>query len=187
MPGNERNPQQALVAARQSLKGGTLNISLVECDKPIEEDIANDESGLAVRERVLRLDLNIKWDIGEAGTGGGLKAGDLMKASDIHIVSALWRSLDRTKQAGSGRAKSQYGRPAEYGNENACCLSHTTFDLAITRITSNRPLPTSPALPHRRHFVHLVHSALFTRSSSFTAEIVIIVSRRIRSDRFGRD
>jgi mediator of RNA polymerase II transcription subunit 14 len=44
-------------------------------------------AGMMPAERVLRLGLGVKWEIGEAGGGGGLKAGDVMNSTSLHIVS----------------------------------------------------------------------------------------------------
>jgi mediator of RNA polymerase II transcription subunit 14 len=40
-------------------------------------------------ERELRLGLNVKWEIGEAGAGGGLKAGEVMDSTALRLVSTF--------------------------------------------------------------------------------------------------
>lgn len=37
-------------------------------------------------ERVLKLELGFKWVVDEAGVGGGLKVGDVMDNSVLHLV-----------------------------------------------------------------------------------------------------
>lgn len=46
-------------------------------------------SGRCPRERVVKLELAVRWEIGEAGVGAGLKAGDSMDSSLLRLVSKL--------------------------------------------------------------------------------------------------
>ncbi|WVR03276.1 hypothetical protein IAU60_000267 [Kwoniella sp. DSM 27419] len=86
-----QQPQQAAVgkrpppplstnAARTPMVGGILSISLAESDSP-RTDLDSllgeiSSGGVTSTERVVRLQLTTKWEIGEIGTGGGLKAGE---------------------------------------------------------------------------------------------------------------
>lgn len=77
--------------SRQPLVGGTLSISLVEDHTPWDRaesllaDIQGD--GSLPSERVLRLKLGVKWEVGECGEGGGWKFGDVLNSSELVIVS----------------------------------------------------------------------------------------------------
>lgn len=79
-----------LPASRQTMVGGIIHITLAEKTTPRSEldnllsDIAC--GGLVPSERVLRLELNVKWVVDEAGVGGGLKSGDVMDNSMLHLV-----------------------------------------------------------------------------------------------------
>lgn len=79
-----------LPASRQTMVGGIIHITLAEKTTPRSEldnllsDIAC--GGLVPSERVLRLELNVKWIVDEAGVGGGLKSGDVMDNSMLHLV-----------------------------------------------------------------------------------------------------
>lgn len=42
--------------------------------------------GFVLSERVLRLELNVKWIVDEVGVGGGLKFGDVMDNSMFYLV-----------------------------------------------------------------------------------------------------
>lgn len=54
-----------------------------------------------VSERVLRLGLKVRWEIGEAGAGGGWKAGEVMDTSSFQLVSAR---ISNTIQMGAAHA-----------------------------------------------------------------------------------
>ena len=70
--------------------GGSLAISVAETGKTsMVDDLMRDvtAAGRSPSERVLPLCLDVKWEIGEAGAGGGLKTGDKMDASSLQVVS----------------------------------------------------------------------------------------------------
>mgnify|MGYP006876481651 CR=1 FL=1 len=52
-------------------------------------DIVASTESTESSERILKLELGIRWEVGEAGAGGGLKAGDSMDSSILQIVSPL--------------------------------------------------------------------------------------------------
>nr|XP_019048596.1 hypothetical protein I302_02368 [Kwoniella bestiolae CBS 10118]OCF27526.1 hypothetical protein I302_02368 [Kwoniella bestiolae CBS 10118] len=93
--GKRPAPAASLGTARTPLVGGILSITLGENGvQPNETDsILGDVSsgGLIPNERVLRLQLGVKWEVGELGIGGGLKVGDVMDGTVLRIDSA---SLD---------------------------------------------------------------------------------------------
>ncbi|KAL0240364.1 hypothetical protein I308_106615 [Cryptococcus tetragattii IND107] len=78
-----------LATSRQPMVGGIIHISLAEKTTPRSEldnllsDIAC--GGLVPSERVLKLELGVKWVVDEAGVGGGLKVGDVMDNSVLHL------------------------------------------------------------------------------------------------------
>ncbi|ORX34998.1 hypothetical protein BD324DRAFT_603832 [Kockovaella imperatae] len=71
--------------------GGTLSIAVAETGKP---SMLNDlfcgiqTGGVIPSERVLNLRLDVKWEIGEAGSAGTLKAGEVMDSSSLRIDSS---------------------------------------------------------------------------------------------------
>lgn len=73
--------------------GAKLSISLAEDLKTRDEAeslIADIRSNNVVpSERLLRLKLGVKWEIGEIGEGGGWKIGDILPSSDLEIVSFI--------------------------------------------------------------------------------------------------
>lgn len=69
--------------------GGTLTVSLVEDSTPEDDkDLVMAEiSGEGTpSERLLRLKLGVKWEVGEAGEGGGWKNGQILDSSDLILV-----------------------------------------------------------------------------------------------------
>jgi mediator of RNA polymerase II transcription subunit 14 len=72
--------------------GGTVTISIGEADKTKtgEDELrqAISECDNVPSERVIPLGLKVKWEIGEAGVGGGWKAGDSKDTSAINIDQA---------------------------------------------------------------------------------------------------
>lgn len=77
-------------AARAPLVGGTLRISLSEAaasEAGIEDLMRGLMSGGSEpSERVVKLQLGVKWEVGEGGVGGGLKVGDAMDTSSLELV-----------------------------------------------------------------------------------------------------
>jgi hypothetical protein len=61
----------------------------VEAEHGILKDLFT--GGNKAAERVVKLGLIVKWEIGEIGIGGGLKHGDMMDVSELIIVSILAR------------------------------------------------------------------------------------------------
>lgn len=76
---------------QRPLVGGTITFSLAEAITPMSEaervlrEVAT--CGAEPVDRTVRLELGIKWEVGEAGAGGGLKGGEAMDASGLKIVS----------------------------------------------------------------------------------------------------
>ncbi|WVQ85214.1 hypothetical protein IAT38_007379 [Cryptococcus sp. DSM 104549] len=85
--GKRPQPAVPMGAPRTPMVGGTLNITLAE--KPVQRNElesllgAITTGGLVPSERVLKLELGVKWFIGEVGVGGGLKAGDAMDSGGM--------------------------------------------------------------------------------------------------------
>ncbi|EIW73135.1 hypothetical protein TREMEDRAFT_37169 [Tremella mesenterica DSM 1558] len=78
----------ANVKARQPYVGGVITIGLDESPPSVDEKVMSmlgsfRTIGMNAKERVLNLRLSIKWEIGEAGTGGPLRLGDRMNTSSI--------------------------------------------------------------------------------------------------------
>lgn len=88
---NKRNPSAPLGAPRTPLVGGILRIKLAEAEPKEEnaEEIMRDIlSGHVVpSDRILNLELGVKWEVGEGGLGGGLSVGESMDASGLILVS----------------------------------------------------------------------------------------------------
>lgn len=72
--------------------GGTITFAITESKAPISEAerLLRDVSGGkgVPADRPVGLELSVKWTVGDAGTGGGLKAGAQMDGSLLRIVSA---------------------------------------------------------------------------------------------------
>jgi mediator of RNA polymerase II transcription subunit 14 len=45
-------------------------------------------AGMVPVDRVLRLEIGMKWEVGEAGVGGGLKANEAMDLSPLKLVGS---------------------------------------------------------------------------------------------------
>lgn len=90
-PGPKRPNQPPIPDPRQPLVGGILSISLVEDPTPRDQadnllaEIQGD--GSSPTERLLRLKLGVKWQVGESGEGAGWKFGDILDNSNLIIVS----------------------------------------------------------------------------------------------------
>lgn len=62
---------------------------------PMEDLASRDDADLHLTEiqdsvpseRLLRLKLGVKWQVGEIGDGGGWKVGDILNSSELEIVS----------------------------------------------------------------------------------------------------
>jgi mediator of RNA polymerase II transcription subunit 14 len=74
------------------MHGGTITISIAEAENGQDEVDslmkAISECETTPSERVLTLGLRTKWEIGEAGIGGGWKAGDDMDVTDLRLDSS---------------------------------------------------------------------------------------------------
>ena len=71
--------------------GGSLTISLGETGQSsmLDDLLREVASGSMVpNERILALSLSAQWEVGEAGAGGALKAGDRVDVSHIHLDPA---------------------------------------------------------------------------------------------------
>ena len=90
-------PTTSLGAPRTPLIGGIISIKLEETQRSeggIQDIMQHINSGSTEpSERALNLHLNVKWEVGEIGAGGGLKAGDAMDARVLDIVSGLCRQI----------------------------------------------------------------------------------------------
>lgn len=95
-PGAKRSqtaPGSTSANNARPLVGGTITFSLAESAAPMNEaervfrEVA--ACGVEPVDRTVRLELGIKWEVGEAGAGGGLKAGEVMDASSLRIVSDI--------------------------------------------------------------------------------------------------
>lgn len=80
-PGKVPPPPQQQAGPRVPMSGATLSVTIgeVESTRTGTEDVrqAIAECDSIPSERSLRLGLKVKWEIGEAGAGGGWKAGDV--------------------------------------------------------------------------------------------------------------
>ncbi|ORY27374.1 hypothetical protein BCR39DRAFT_589263 [Naematelia encephala] len=89
--GKRPAPPVASSSSRTPLTGGTLTVSLSEATEPLSDrgsltaEISAD--GRISSERILRLGIVVKWEVGEAGVGGGLKTGDALDSSELKIDS----------------------------------------------------------------------------------------------------
>ncbi|WWC85678.1 uncharacterized protein L201_000544 [Kwoniella dendrophila CBS 6074] len=79
-------------SARTPLVGGILSVSLAEASissNGVETMLDNISSGgLLPSERVLDLQLSLKWEVGELGAGGGLRVGDVMDGLSMQMDSS---------------------------------------------------------------------------------------------------
>jgi hypothetical protein len=82
-------PVPPAVNMRTPMVGATITISIgEEEDAQAEADLvqkAISECDAVASERVLTLGLRVKWENGEAGIGGGWKAGDSMDITDLRL------------------------------------------------------------------------------------------------------
>ncbi|WVF66324.1 hypothetical protein IAT40_001064 [Kwoniella sp. CBS 6097] len=89
--GKRPPPPSTTAASRSPMVGGILNINLAEQTAATTETDNLLESisagGSVANERILRLRLSVKWEIGEIGVGGGLKVGDVMDGGLLRIDS----------------------------------------------------------------------------------------------------
>lgn len=86
-----RRSQAAASGPRGTPVGGTLLLSIAETKSPLNaiEHILRDvvTTDLEPVDRILRLQIGMEWQVGEAGTGGGLKLNDLMDLAPLKLVS----------------------------------------------------------------------------------------------------
>ncbi|OCF33140.1 hypothetical protein I316_05185 [Kwoniella heveanensis BCC8398] len=87
--GKRPAPSIAPAASRSPMVGGILSITLAEPTAAANEtdDLFGSiaAGGMRANERILRLRLMVKWEIGEIGIGGGLKVGDVMDGGLLRI------------------------------------------------------------------------------------------------------
>jgi mediator of RNA polymerase II transcription subunit 14 len=87
-PGNVPQPPQQ-PGLRTPMLGATITISIGELQtaatgmEEIQKAIA--ECDNTPSERLLRLGLKVRWEIGEAGVGGGWKSGDVRDESSLQL------------------------------------------------------------------------------------------------------
>jgi mediator of RNA polymerase II transcription subunit 14 len=87
-PGNVPHPPQP-TGLRTPMLGATITISIGELQtaatgmEEIQKAIA--ECDNTPSERLLRLGLKVRWEIGEAGAGGGWKTGDVRDESSLQL------------------------------------------------------------------------------------------------------
>lgn len=90
-PGTVPQPPQS-TGLRTPMLGATITISIGELQTAatgmdeIQKAIA--ECDNTPSERLLRLGLKVKWEIGEAGVGGGWKAGEIRDESSLQLDPA---------------------------------------------------------------------------------------------------
>lgn len=90
--GKRTQPPSSLGTSRTPAPvGGTLTFSLTESSTPISEaeKILRETAACGVQptERAVNLEIKVQWEVGEAGFGGTLSAGDSMDPSILSIVS----------------------------------------------------------------------------------------------------
>lgn len=88
--GKRAQPPSALSGARTTtIVGGTLTFSLGESKTPINEAerVLREVAACGVQpvDRVVRLEIGVKWEVGDIGIGGGLKLNDAMDASALTV------------------------------------------------------------------------------------------------------
>ncbi|OCF71301.1 hypothetical protein I204_07928 [Kwoniella mangroviensis CBS 8886] len=161
--GKRPAPTANLNAARTPLVGGVLSITLGENGpRPTETDsILGDVSsgGLIPNERILRLQLGVKWEVGELGVGGGLKLGDVMDATALNVDPA---SLDMENLLmSSARAHAAHLTRVQASS----LISSPKFILSLLNSpslqesedqTSSRPLTLRIPLPSRQRISSLL-------------------------------
>jgi mediator of RNA polymerase II transcription subunit 14 len=92
--GTNRPSRPVAPDTRQPLVGGTLHVSLEEDHRVQDQahqlltDVRSDDAVPA--ERLLRLKLGVKWEVGELGEGGGWKFGDALDSTHLEAVSRLY-------------------------------------------------------------------------------------------------
>lgn len=147
-------PPPPVGGSRTPIHGATLTVSLGESDEVEDEEatlrreVADCEG--ATSERVLRLCLRVKWEIGEGGVGGGWRTGEVMDTSSLRLVSA---------RASPVRARlTQVGLPiARYRRYPFTCDSSTC----------RSPDPSSGDTSHVTGYAtHLSYSARRDRGST---------------------
>ncbi|KAL1409660.1 mediator complex subunit [Vanrija albida] len=87
--GKRTQPPSSLGTSRGPLVGGTLTFSLAESSTPISEadKILRETAACGVQptERAVNLEIRVQWEVGEAGVGGSLTAGEAMDPSILSI------------------------------------------------------------------------------------------------------
>lgn len=90
-------PSASLNPSRAPLVGGILRIRLSERESrtKLPQDLLKEalSDKAETCERILNLALSVHWEVGEAGAGGGLSAGNDMESSGLVIVSAIQSPL----------------------------------------------------------------------------------------------
>lgn len=84
-------PQKRPAGASTPIVGGVITFAITESKAPLsdaERLLREVSAGTDVpADRTVGLELSLKWTVGDAGTGGGLKAGNQMDGSLLRIVS----------------------------------------------------------------------------------------------------
>ncbi|OXG84460.1 hypothetical protein C349_02506 [Cryptococcus neoformans var. grubii Br795] len=151
---------ETLPASRQPMIGGIIHITLAEKTIPRSEldnllsDIAC--GGLVPSERVLRLELNVKWVVDEAGVGGGLKSGDVMDSSMLHLdpdalsVEDLLHACTRTHASHLTRSHgtSLLTSPRFLNASSVQPSLQESTDRSARPLTLRVPLPSRYAVSH---------------------------------------
>ncbi|KAK4683698.1 mediator of RNA polymerase II transcription subunit 14, partial [Tremellales sp. Uapishka_1] len=81
----KRPPLVALGAPRSPMYGGILHIELRERNTRSSAQDAIISVGAEPSDRVLDLNLETRWEVGEIGAGGGLKVGELVDDSLVQV------------------------------------------------------------------------------------------------------
>jgi mediator of RNA polymerase II transcription subunit 14 len=110
--GKRQPSQAALGAPRPPLVGGILSVTLGEDSSPADQKTGLlaeiRDVGMVPSERALRLGLNVKWEIGEAGAGGGLKVGEVMDSTALRLVSTYQTTFLVPTDCMKGSERSQH-------------------------------------------------------------------------------
>ena len=83
----------AAVASKGPYLGGTITIGLTEAGPTADDEIQSlvglsEIAKMRPTERVLPLQLTVKWEAGEGGAVAGIKAGEAMDAEALRLVSS---------------------------------------------------------------------------------------------------
>ncbi|BEI89208.1 uncharacterized protein CcaverHIS019_0205700 [Cutaneotrichosporon cavernicola] len=157
-PGSMR-PQPPQSASSSSNKGpmvgGTITIALAEAATPMSEaervlrEVA--VCGVEPVDRTVRFELGIKWEVGEAGAGGGLRAGEAMDASGLRIdpSSLSMKGIVTTATRAHAAHLSRVNTALLLTNERLILDPHNPPRMEESESSSTRPVCLIVPLPSR--------------------------------------